>query len=327
MPLFFQSQTIHCDAVIRKYYPHAEPLTEWLTDVELAARHLSFTVAANELNVTQAAVSQQIRRLEEELGVKLFLREKKGLSLTVSGQELAASTKAALSIIHKSIDRITNTETEGVLAISTLASFASRWLIPRLSRFQEMHPDIALHVHTSGTKVDFARDGIDAAIRLAARKEDGLHDELILKDSLCLVASADVAKSVGDTLENLYHQPLIIDGSRLMDENSLDITGMATEQAFLLLELDIKKLDIRIYKHSDSVVLAALAGHGVALTRLSLCSGELEIGKLALVCDFRLPLNFGYSLVCPQSRAEDPKLLAFKRWMLKEIIDQQNSGI
>lgn len=293
---------------------------------EAAARHLSFTNAASELNVTQAAVSQQIRRIEEELGVKLFLREKGKLSLSVSGQELAGSTKAALSMIHKSIYRITNMEAEGVLAISTLASFASRWLIPKLSRFQEEHPDIALHVHTSGAKVDFARDGIDAAIRFGAKKEPGLYDELILQDSLCLVASPDVAKAVCDTFENLYQQPLIIDGSRLMDENSLDITGLATEQAIELLQLDKMKLDLRVYKQSDSVVLAALAGQGVALTRMSLCADDLETGKLEPVCDFRLPLQFGYSLVCPQSRAEDPRLLAFKRWMLKEIAGQQSSG-
>lgn len=291
---------------------------------EAAARHLSFTVAASELNVTQAAVSQQIRRLEEELGVKLFVRGRGKLSLSVSGQELAGSTKAALNIIHKSIGRITNTETEGVLAISTLASFASRWLIPRLSKFQKKHPDIALHVHTSGTKVDFARDGIDAAIRLGAKKESGLHDELILRESLCLVASPGVADEVGNTFENLYQQPLIIDSSRLLDENNLDITGLATEQAIEILKLNKMKLDLRDYKQSDSVVLAALAGQGVALTRLSLCAGDLETGKLVLVCNFKLPLQFGYSLVCPLSRAGDPKLLAFKRWMLQEIADQQN---
>ena len=212
---------------------------------EAAARHLSFTVAASELNVTQAAVSQQIRRLEEELGVKLFVRGKGKLSLSVSGQELAGSTKAALSIIHKSIRRITDTETEGVLAISTLASFASRWLIPRLSKFHEKHPDIALHVHTSGTKVDFNRDGIDAAIRLAAKKEPELHEELIFPDSLCLVASPEVARSVCDKFENLYHQPLIIDNSRLLDENTLDISGLATEHAIAVLKLDKMKLGLR----------------------------------------------------------------------------------
>ena len=294
---------------------------------EAAARHLSFTVAATELNVSQAAVSQQIRRLEDELGVKLFVRGKGGLSLSVSGRELAGSTKTGLSIIHKSIARITNTETEGVLAITTLASFASRWLIPRLSKFQEKHPDIALHVHTSGTKVDFDRDGIDAAIRLGAMKEPGLYDELVLRESLCLVASSEVAKVVGDILENLYRQPLIIDGSRLLDENSLDITGLATEHALEILKLNKMELDMRVYKQSDTVVLAALAGQGVALTRLSLCTDDLETGKLVLVCNFKLPLQFGYSLVCPQSRAEDPKLLAFKRWMLDEIADHQfNNG-
>ena len=292
---------------------------------EAAARHLSFTIAAGELNVTQAAVSQQIRRLEEELGVKLFIRGRGVLSLSVSGQELAGSTKTALSIIHKSIGRITNTETEGVLAISTLASFASRWLIPRLSKFHKKHPDIALHVHTSGTKVDFDRDGIDAAIRLAAKKEPGLHDELVLPDSLCLVASRDVAISVGDRFENLYHQPFIIDDSQLLDESSLDITSLATEHAIEVMKLNKMKLDLRAYKQSDSVILAALAGQGVALTRLSLCTGDLETGKLALVCGFKLPLQFGYSLVCPQSRVEDPKLLAFKRWMLQEISGQQHS--
>jgi len=288
---------------------------------EAAARHLSFTVAANELNVSQAAVSQQIRRLEDELGVKLFVRGKGGLSLSVSGQELAGSTKTGLSIIHKSIARITNIETEGVIAITTLASFASRWLIPRLSKFHERHPDIALHVHTSGTKVDFDRDGIDAAIRLGAMKEPGLYDELVLRESLCLVASSKVAKAIGNTLENLYRQPLIIDGSRLLDENSLDITGLATEHALEILKLNKMELDMRVYKQSDTVVLAALAGQGVALTRLSLCTDDLETGKLVLVCNFKLPLQFGYSLVCPQSRAEDPKLLAFKRWMLDEIAD------
>lgn len=286
---------------------------------EAAARHLSFTDAANELNVSQAAISQQIRRLEEELGTKLFVRGKGGLALSVSGQELAGSTKSGLNIIHKSIARITNTETEGVLAISTLASFASRWLIPRLSKFQERHPDIALHVHISGSKVDFNRDGIDAAIRLGALKEPGLYDELVLQESLCLVASGKVAKTVSNTIENLYRQPLIIDGSRLLDENSLDITGRSTEQALEILKLDKSKLDIRVYKQSDTIVLAALAGQGVALTRLSLCADDLETGKLELVCNFKLPLQFGYSLVCPKSRAEDPKLLAFKRWMIDEI--------
>lgn len=290
---------------------------------EAAARRLSFTEAAGELNVTQAAVSQQIRRLEEELGVALFLRGKGGLSLTVSGQELAGSTRAALAMINKSIHRITNTETEGILAVSTIASFASRWLIPRLSGFQEKHPDIALHIHTSGTKVDFVRDGIDAAIRLGARPTPGLYDELLMPEALCLVASPDVAAAVGDKRENLYTYPLIVDNGSMLTADFKDITAQATEEALELLQLDPDRLDLRIYHQSDTVVLAALAGHGVALTRQSLCTDDLKTGKLASVCDFQMPMELGYSLVCPTTRQEDPRLLAFKRWMIEEIADQR----
>lgn len=290
---------------------------------EAAARRLSFTEAAGELNVTQAAVSQQIRRLEEELGVALFLRGKGGLSLTVSGQELAGSTRAALAMINKSIHRITNTETEGILAVSTIASFASRWLIPRLSGFQEKHPDIALHIHTSGTKVDFVRDGIDAAIRLGARPTPGLYDELLMPEALCLVASPDVAAAVGDKRENLYTYPLIVDNGSMLTADFKDITAQATDEALELLQLDPDRLDLRIYHQSDTVVLAALAGHGVALTRQSLCTDDLKTGKLASVCDFQMPMELGYSLVCPTTRQEDPRLLAFKRWMIEEIADQR----
>lgn len=294
---------------------------------EAAARRLSFTEAAGELNVTQAAVSQQIRRLEEELGVALFLRGKGGLSLTVSGQELAGSTRAALAMINKSIHRITNTETEGILAVSTIASFASRWLIPRLSGFQEKHPDIALHIHTSGTKVDFVRDGIDAAIRLGARPTPGLYDELLMPEALCLVASPDVAAAVGDKRENLYTYPLIVDNGSMLTADFKDITAQATEEALELLQLDQDRLDLRIYHQSDTVVLAALAGHGVALTRQSLCTDDLKTGKLASVCDFQMPMELGYSLVCPTTRQEDPRLLAFKRWMIEEIADQREPTV
>lgn len=293
---------------------------------DAAARALSFTAAAGELNVTQAAISQQIRRLEAELGVKLFLRGKKGLSLTVAGRELVGSTTAALNMISKSIDRITNTDTQGILVVSTLASFASGWLIPRLSKFQEKHPDVMLHIHTSDTRVNFARDGIDAAIRLGARREPGLHYELLLQDTFCLVATADIAKAIGDRSKNLYRHPLIIDDCRLVDDDFRDRTDAAIKQAFEVLDLDKSRLDLRTYEQSDNVVLAALAGRGVALTRLSLCKGSLQTGKLALVCDFRLPLDFGYSLVCPPGRTEDAKLLAFKRWMKEEIADQPHVG-
>ncbi|MEH6631457.1 MAG: LysR family transcriptional regulator [Halopseudomonas aestusnigri] len=292
---------------------------------EVAARHLSFTKAAVELHITQAAISQQIRRLEEQLGVDLFLRKTRELSLTASGRELAGTTRAAINSIQNTIDQITDTNVQGVLTISTLASFASRWLIPRLSKFQEQHTDIELHVHTSGAKVNFMKSGIDAAIRLRAIKgtekasnEPSQHSELLVPDALCLVATPALKKALGNNIHALYEQTLVVDGSRLGGSNTLDFTAQQTQKALTSLNLDRSQLNIVEYSQSDDVVLAALAGQGIALTRLSLCLEELETGRLQILFEYCNPLNFGYCLVFPDHMAKDVRFLAFKRWLHSE---------
>lgn len=286
---------------------------------EAAARRLSFTLAAEELNVSQAAVSQQIRRLEEQLDVQFFIRKSRGLSLSSAGHELAETTRVALNSIQKSVDHITGADSDSVLTISTLASFASRWLIPRLSRFHDDHRDIELHVHSSGRKANFSRDGIDAAIRLGALKESGLKRNVLMNDALCLIATPDLATKITATPDDIYQTPFIIDGARLFDENKIDTTGAATDRALGTMNFDRSKLDILIYEQSDSVVLAAIAGQGVALTRLSLCVDDLEAGRLKIVCNYCAKLDYGYSLMYLQSRATDPKLVAFSRWLSGEV--------
>ncbi len=292
---------------------------------EVAARHLSFTKAAAELHITQAAVSQQIRRLEEQLGVKLFVRKTRELSLSASGRELAVTTRAAVNSIQNTIDQITGTNIKGVLTISTLASIASRWLIPRLSRFQEQHTDIELHVHTSGTKVNFMTSGIDAAIRLSPIEEPGkalndksLHSELLMPDALCLVATPVLGKTLGKNIHALYEQALVVDGSRFNTTDTPDFTALATQEAITSLKLDRSKLNIVEYSQSDDVVLAALAGKGVALTRLSLCLDDLEAGRLQILFGYCCPLNYGYSLVYPSHMNNDVRLQAFKHWLHSE---------
>ena len=292
---------------------------------EVAARHLSFTKAASELHITQAAVSQQIRRLEEQLGVKLFIRKTRKLALSASGRELAATTRTAINNIEEAIDQITGVSTKGVLTISTLASFASRWLIPRLSKFQELHPDIELHVHTSGEKVDFMKSGIDAAIRLCAIREPvatlrsrNLTSDPLVADALCIVAAPVVGKALGENINLLYEQSLMVDGSQPYETGLYDITALATQNALASLELDRTKLNIVEYNQSDDVVLAALAGQGVAFTRLSLCLDDLEAGRLQIVFRYCCPLNYGYSLVYLNNMASDIRLLAFKNWLSSE---------
>ncbi|MEE8394177.1 MAG: LysR family transcriptional regulator, partial [Rhodospirillales bacterium] len=132
---------------------------------EAAARHLSFTRAAGELNVTQAAVSHQIKSLEERLGLSLFRRINRGLLLTDEGQTMLVPVSEALDLIAGALERLQSVESTGILTVSVLPSFAAKWLVPRLGRFTAANPDIDIRLSTTLELVDFVRDGVDIAVR------------------------------------------------------------------------------------------------------------------------------------------------------------------
>src|SRR6202046_3868387 len=141
------------------------PAPNGLRALEAAGRHLSFTHAANELNVTQTAISHQIRRLEEELGIRLFVRQNRALTLTPEARDYLPGVRAAFNDLRLATDRLLRKDNDHVLTISTLASLAAKWLLPRLSSFQEAHPDIDVRITSSISLVDFRRDDVEAAIR------------------------------------------------------------------------------------------------------------------------------------------------------------------
>lgn len=286
---------------------------------EAAARHSSFTACADELHVTQAAVSQQIKRLENQLGVQLFDRISGSLSLTAAGKELADASAIALFRIDRAIMKITQPQMSGAITISTLASFATRWLAPRVSSFKASHPTIDLYIHTSPDKVDLTNDGIDGAIRLGAKEEENLHMVPLFQDYLCLVANPEIARKVGGDVAKLYDHPFVIDGSGPVSGWANDITSNASERAISDLGLSRDKLDLVTHFQSDNVVLAALAGNGVALTRYSLCMDDLRSGKIDTILNFRLPLGLGYSFVCPVDRSSDPIMISLIQWLLSEF--------
>ncbi|MEH6443091.1 MAG: LysR family transcriptional regulator [Oceanospirillaceae bacterium] len=294
---------------------------------EVAARQLSFTSAAKELNITQAAVSQQIRRLEEQIGAELFLRKPRGLSLSPAGHKLAATTRVAIGSIEQTIEQISDRAAKGPLTVSMLASFASRWLIPRLSRFQELHPGIEVHIHTSDLKADFTHSGINAAIRFIDNNKSSLEPieaaiccEFMMPDALCLVSTPLLARSIDESIDNLYQQKLIIDGSRIDGPEPHDFTALATQDALTTLKIDRSKIDIIKFDQSDSVMIAVLAGQGTAFTRLSLCAGDLEAGRLQILFNYCEPMKYGYSLVYPSHSSDDIKLNTFKRWLHSETV-------
>src|SRR6266403_1080676 len=165
------------------------PSLNGLRAFEAAARHLSFTQAASELNVTQTAISHQIKRLEEELGVSLFVRQNRALSLTPEAKEYLPGIRAAFNDLRLATDRLLRRDDDHVLTISTLASLAAKWLLPRLSAFQEAHPGIDVRITTSTGLVDFKNGDVDAAIRYGRGHWPGLRADWLMADEMFPVCS------------------------------------------------------------------------------------------------------------------------------------------
>lgn len=287
---------------------------------EAAGRHLSFTSSAVELNVSQAAVSQQIRSLEDQIGVQLFVRSPRSLLLSAAGEELLHATQSALRTINNALDNINGASHSNVLTISALPSFAARWLIPRLDDFQKKHSDIELHLHTSDSKVEFVGSNVDAAVRLAAGVEDGLNAEFLIPDAFCLICTPELANKIAGKRDNFYKYPLSVDSSQPLNSRTKDLTQLATEASLVDLQLDKNRLKMRSFSTSDNVVLAALEGKSTALTSLSLCVDDLEAGRLVILFDHLKALPYGTSLVYPQSREDEPKLKAFREWLREEAV-------
>src|SRR5580765_8301486 len=165
------------------------PSLNGLRAFEAAARHMSFTLAASELNVTQTAISHQIRRLEEELGIRLFVRQNRTLSLTPEAKDYLPGIRAAFNDLRLATDRLLRKDDGNVLTVSTLASLAAKWLLPRISDFQEKHPGIDVHITTSTALVDFRSGDVDAAIRYGRGQWPGLRADWLMADKMFPVCS------------------------------------------------------------------------------------------------------------------------------------------
>ena len=165
------------------------PSLNGLRAFEAAARHLSFTQAASELNVTQTAISHQIKRLEEELGIPLFIRQNRALTLTPQAKDYLPGIRAAFNDLRLATDRLLRKDDDHVLTVSTLASLAAKWLLPRLTAFQEAHLGIDVRITTSTSLVDFQRDDVDAAIRYGRGQWPGVRSDWLMADELFPVCS------------------------------------------------------------------------------------------------------------------------------------------
>ncbi|QIO31319.1 transcriptional regulator GcvA [Bradyrhizobium sp. 1(2017)] len=287
------------------------PSLNGLRAFEAAARHLSFTLAASELNVTQTAISHQIRRLEEELGIRLFVRQNRALALTPQARDYLPGVRAAFNDLRLATDRLLRKDDDRVLTVSTLASLAAKWLLPRLTDFQEQHPGIDVRITTSTSLVDFQRDDVDAAIRYGRGQWPGLRADWLMADELFPVCSPSLLG--GDKPlcrpEDLRNHPLLHTSNANSDDWRLWLTAAG-------LPSDIARQPGITFDMIFMTIQAAIDGIGVAMGRTSYVQDDIAKGRLVVPFKIALPADAGFYLVSPEGRRESPKLVAFRDWML-----------
>ena len=296
------------------------PSLNGLRAFEAAARHLSFTAAAAELNVTQTAISHQIRRLETELGVRLFVRQNRSLTLTVEAREYLPGIRAAFNDLRLATDRLLRKDNDRVLTVSTLASLAAKWLLPRLSSFQQAHPDIDVRITSSTSLVDFRRDNVDAAIRYGRGHWPGVRADWLTADELFPVCSPELLK--GDKPlrcpEDLVQHTLLHTSGGYDDDWRLWLTAAG-------LPVDTSKQAGLTFDLIMVAIQGAIDGLGVAMGRTSYVEADIAKGRLVIPFKIALPADAGFYLVSPEARAGSAKLSAFRQWLIASV--QGGAGI
>lgn len=290
------------------------PSLNALKAFEASARQESFTQAANELCVTQGAVSQQVKALESELGVRLFRRERQRLLITEAGRTYLEVVRDAFDRLAAGTERLLQREQSGTLTITTSPNFAAKWLVHRLGRFSETHPGIDLRVSASVQHIDFAREDIDLAIRHGDGQWPGMHVIRLCTEELFPVCSPKLLKGRGALrlLRDVKHHTLL---------HTNDTNNWENWLARVDARVGVGGVDAKrgiIFNQASMAIDAAVDGQGIALARTALASWDLISGRL--VRPFRQAFDAPYAfwIVCPKSTAALPKISAFRDWLLKE---------
>ena len=289
--------------------PRLPPLNA-LKTFEAAARHESFTRAAEELCVTQGAVSHQVKALEAELAIKLFNRERQRLIITEAGKDYLTVVRDALDRIAVGTERLLQRQNAGVLTISTSPDFAAKWLVHRLGHFAEAHSGIDLRVSATLHHVDFAREEVDLAVRHGEGNWPGLDTVKLSAEQLFAVCSPKLLSgrrrlsSPADILKYpLIHMDSRTDWSRWLQAAGVD---------------DANIIHGPVLNRASMVIDAAINGQGIALARTTLAAWDLINGRLVRPFPEALRLSKTYWIICPKATAALPKIVTFRDWLLAE---------
>tara|TARA_Y100001970_G_scaffold269372_1_gene361766 strand:+ start:155 stop:1060 length:906 start_codon:yes stop_codon:yes gene_type:complete len=288
------------------------PSLNFLNTFETVARHLSFTNAAKELYVSQAAVSHQIRSLEQNLGVELFHRDSKKIILTKEGEKLLPSVVSGLQGIADSIESIRNYDYENNLVVGLGSSFSANWLVHHLGGFYQRYPDINLHLKISNNDPNFRNEGTDLAVVWGKGDWNGVISEKLMAVEFTPVCSPELLKKNSHSLntpEDLIKFPLLDDSDYETWQEWLDKAGIS-EKIFK------RRL---VIKDSNVLIRSALDGHGVALSAVGVVQEYLDSGEL--VRPFNLSISGGgfYYLIYPEKSRRKPLVKLFKNWLIEEI--------
>ncbi|PCI88792.1 MAG: hypothetical protein COB24_01665 [Hyphomicrobiales bacterium] len=271
---------------------------------DAAARHLNFGLAAEELNLTQGAVAQQVRKLEQELDVKLFHRLARGLALTEAGKNYSGAVRKAMKIIEQATQKLQVPSKK--LRLSVPPSLASKWLVPRLKSFNQTYPEIKVEIVASETLADFETDEVDLAIRMGQPPFTmGLIAQPLAAQMLCAICNPDFATRVGkiNEVEDLINCELIHDHHSQWSDFITDLPntvgGMKFNQTALAMD-------------------AALNGQGVALVPYLLAQGEIANGRLVELWRNKKPSRTGYYIIRSEMRKVQPNQQTMIDWLLMQ---------
>lgn len=290
---------------------HLPPLNA-LRFFEAAARHRSFVRAAEELHVTPAAVSQQIKLLEDHLDVTLFKRGKI-LVLNESATDALHLISEAFDQLERAMLRVRSGSIAGPLIVSAPPVFAAHWLIPRLGDFYARYPDVEIQLLATRRIVDFSMEEVDVAIRFVNSAHIGLSVENLMPEIIVPVATPELAGSI-KTPADLARANLIEDEWHIM-------RSAFPEWKIWLASLGVTDTPLKIRRFGDSelAIQAALNGFGITLMWHSLVANDLASGRLKRVLDYSIPTDFNFQLVMPRNKTMVSKVAAFRAWLFEQI--------
>ena len=282
---------------------------------ESAARHLNFSRAADELSVTPGAVSQQIQNLEDYVGVALFKRTPKGLLLTDPAQTALPALREAFDRLAEAASMLTAAVDGRRLTVSVAPSFAAKWLVPRLGRFEALHPQVDVWISAGMELIDFNSGEVDLAIRYGSGRYPGLEVTRLMQETVIPVASPELIERLPlADLTDLAQHVLLHDGSPDADESCPDWTMWLAARG-------VRGVDGARgprFNQSSLVIEAAIGGRGVALAKRALAQADLDAGRLVAPFQIATAVDFAYYLVHPKAKGRLPQVKAFSAWLKAE---------